>query len=439
MFCGSCKSSFERAGGVGLPRSNRGISEVEAVSMTIRIRTLLVTGLVAAAMWLAGCDHYNCSNGATFGNTSCTATGSGLGTGTGTGSATAFVYAVDEGGTIDGYELSASASTLTAISPYTAPTIPTGLPGYGMVVAQKQYLYTAFESTGQIYGWSIDSSGALTTISSSPFSAPYLIGNPSYGFLEVIANPAGTFLFVADASNESVHVYSIGSGGVLSEVSSSPFSIPFFPGNMGTDGLGKYLYVTGSAGVAAYSIGSSGALTAVTGSPFSYPMSQVQGDPSGDFLVGIESNVYGENELFVFSITQSGSTAGAITPVSGSPFTTVYSPYTLAVQPQSGGTGVYTFSYTSAGVNPVEGYTLSSTGTLTEDSGSPFGTVGNGTWGQFDQSGAYLFAYYSYTSGGDDYVTTIAPLDVGSGGVLTQPISTLSLPSPGFWAVADAP
>jgi hypothetical protein len=224
--------------------------------------------------------------------------------------------------------------------------------------------------------------------------------------------------------------------------SGAPFSVPFFPGNMGTDGLGKYLYVTentNSQEVAAFAIGSSGSLTTVSGSPFAFPLGQVQGDPTGNFLIGIQSSNYGIDDLYVYNITQSGTTAGAISAVSGSPFTTPSLPDTFAVQPDSGGNQVYIFGVnaTETAFNPVAGYTLSSSGTLTADTGSPFTGVGDGSWGQFDQSGAFLFVYSSYTNTSDQVVTQITPLTVGSGGALTQPISTLTLATPGFWVVTD--
>ena len=46
--------------------------------------------------------------------------------------------------------------------------------GEGSVVAQGQYLYTLFSGTGQIYGFTISSTGGLTAMTDSPFSAAYL-------------------------------------------------------------------------------------------------------------------------------------------------------------------------------------------------------------------------------------------------------------------------
>ncbi len=173
----------------------------------------------------------------------------------------------------------------------------------------------------------------------------------------MIVNPSGTLLFVDDPSAQGVYVYSIGSGGALSVISGSPFPVGFAPGNLTTDGLGRYLYVataaTGSE-IAAFSIGSAGALTAITGSPFSYPMVQVQGDATGAYLIGTAGGASADQHLYLFGITPSGaSNAGAITQLEAVP--TAYVPYSIAVQPNSSGNLVYSFSINSStpGFNPI--------------------------------------------------------------------------------------
>ncbi len=412
--------------------------------MRMRVRAGLMLMTAAVMMSLVGCDHYNCSTGATFGGSSCTSTGSGLGSNGSTGSVTAaYAYAVDTAGTIDGFTLDTGASTFQTIASYTAPTVPTNDQGYGMAVAQKLYLYTAFVGTGQIFGWTIGSTGTLTAISGSPFSAPYLDGiGGSQGPQDMIVNPAGTLLFVDNVNAEGIYVYSIGSGGVLTVVNGSPFPVGFFPGNLATDGLGKYLYVTSATNgseIAAYSIGTSGTLTPVVGSPFAYPMLQVQGDPTGGYLIGTKGALSGDSHLYVFSIAQSGSNAGAITQTQA--VTTVYAPYSIAVQPNTGGNLVYSFSInaTDTGYNPIEGYQLSN-GTLTAVAGSPFSNVSDGAYAEFDQSGAFLFPYSSVVNESTNTVTTtLGVLDVASGGALTQPISPATLGSQGFFAVTDVP
>jgi len=423
--------------------------------MTIKVRVVLsAMAVVLAAMGLTSCDHYVCSSGATFGASSCSASGSGLsqGTGSGTSTSAAFVFAVDtQSGTVDGFTLDTTADTLSATSSYTAPTIPQDM-GAGMVVAQGKFLYAGFRNTAQVFGWVIDSTGNLTAISGSPYSAPFLVSINAGEVAQenMITNPAGTFLFFSDPVSDQIYVYSIGSGGVLTAVSGSPFSAPFGPLNLAIDGKGKYLYAvndffgnhTGTE-IAAFAIGSSGALTPVAGSPFSYPMWQVAGEPSGQFLIGTTGNAVpasgtDDDNLYVFAINQ---TTGALSEVGT--FATQNSPFTIAVQPNSGGNLVYSFGIndTDTGYNPIEGFQInSSTGALTAVSGSPFSNIQLGYWGQFDQTGAFLLDYSSIINAGTDTVVTqLGVLDVGSGGAITSPISPLTLTTGGYWAVTDVP
>jgi DNA-binding beta-propeller fold protein YncE len=292
----------------------------------------------------------------------------------------------------------------------------------------------------------------LTTINGSPFSAPFLADfGLGVGESNMTLNPAGTLLFISDTTKSGIYVFSIGSGGVLTLVAGSPFAVPFEPMNLATDGLGKYLYAingdftthTGSE-IAAYTIGTGGALAPVVGSPFSgagYAMWLLKGEPTGKYLIGTsgKSAFYSgsdDNHLYVFSITQSGASAGAIT-AAGS-VVTQFSPFSIAAQ--SNGNLIYSFSFndTATGFNGVEGYEISSSGTLSAVQGSPFTGVAEGSWGQFDQSGAFLFSYSSFLNlSTNTVVTQLGPIDVGSGGLLTQPVSTLTLANPGFWVVTD--
>jgi 6-phosphogluconolactonase len=427
--------------------------------MTTKARALLSLLLVVlATMFLVNCSPYSCR--VTFGASTCTPSGSGIGSGGGGGggggggAASAFAFAVDQNGTMDGYTLNSSAGTFQFTPGYIAPTIPLNDPGVGMVIAQKQFVYAVFELENLVYGWSINSStGALTAL----FTPMALSLNaPIVGFNQynIATNPAGTLLFVSDTGANEILVYQIGSSGALTAVAGSPFSTPVQPGNLTTDGLGKYLYVTengsGHTGleVLAYSISTGanpGVLTVVPGSPFPFAMWQLQGDASGNYLVGTSGKTASftgpdDDHLYVFRIQPSGANAGAISQVPGSPITTTYSPFNIAVQPaSSGGEFVYSFSINDAdtGYNPIEGFQLdTTTGALTKITGSPFSGVATGHWGQFDQSGAFLFVYSSAVSGGVAS-TQLGVVDVSSTGVLTQPISPATLTTPGYWAVTD--
>lgn len=403
--------------------------------MTMKVRVWLsAIAVVLAAMCLSSCDHYVCSSGATFGGT-CSSSGSGVSQGgTGTGATAAFAYQ-SNGGAIEELSLNPTAGTLLDTPGFVDPVTSTAS-GWNMVVAQDQYVYTAFPGVGQIYGFTVAASGTMTQIG-SPVSAPYMVGSTLPGLEGMVTNPAGTLLFILNPDGPAVYVYTIGSGGTLTQAG-SPTLLPFLPENMATDGLGKYLYVTSDSqdtsvtpAIAAYNIGSNGALSAVAGSPFSgteFGMLEVVGDPSGKYLIGTTSTYDGDPHLYVYSIVD-----GAINPVVGSPFLTTYSPIAVAVQPSVGGDLVYSFSVSSQGVeNPIEGYTLNLTsGTLTAIAGSPFtGTAGS--WGQFDPSGAYLFAL-------DGATTIMSVYTVGTTPALTA-IPTASVGFlPGPWAVSDVP
>jgi hypothetical protein len=430
--------------------------------MTMRVRAGLMMIVALAMMGMASCDHYNCSSGPLLGG-SCTAGTPGLGTTT-TGSATAaFAFVVDatgatSNGTIDGYTLNTTASTFGPTSTYTAPATPLNDGGVGMVVAQAKYLYTGFGTTGigTIYGWSIGSAGTLTALSGSPYAAPFMPSVPvGFGTQSILTNPAGTLLFFSAAATGTgtnapqVFVYQIGTGGALTAATGSPFSVPF-TGNLATDGLGKYLYITEASPahtgseIAAYSIETTGALTMVSGSPFAgsdFNMWQVQGEPTGKFMIGttgesVAINTVDNDKLYVFSI----GTTGALTEVSGSPFVTQTSPLSIAVQSDTNGSLVYTFGLTDdrSAFNSVEGYTISSTGTLTAVTGSPFSSAAVGDQGAFDQSGAFLFVYGVVDNlSTNTIVPQMGAFAVASGGALTEPTTTLTLTSPGFFAVTD--
>jgi len=402
--------------------------------MTIRVRTILLLTVALATMGLASCDHYTC--GATFGNATCTPGGT-----TGGGNATAYVFVSNSSatGTIDGYTLDAGAGTFLVSSPYVGP-LTTTAPIIGMVVAQNKFLYAVY-STG-IYGYTVASAGDLETIQGLPVPLSLTVpAQTNWNQYVVTTNPAGTLLFISDYGTDQIYAYTIGSTGALNVVQGSPFGLLFKPGNIAMDGSGKYLYVAdysdihAGTGVAGFSVSGSGQLTAIPGFQ-SYPMFQMQGDPSGQYLIAITGDNFSlsgleDTHTYVYTI----SATGTISPAGGSPFSTVYSPFDIAVQPVAapGGPFIYSFSVNAGytGDNDVEGYqlTLSPLG-FSAVSGSPFGSsslVGQAAWGGFDPSGDYLFFYSEQN---------MTAYSVSSTGTLTQ-IGPIPLTTGGYWAAVD--
>jgi hypothetical protein len=229
----------------------------------------------------------------------------------------------------------------------------------------------------------------------------------------------------------------------------------FTPENLTTDGLGKFLYVTDgnpgfhdpNTGILAFSISTANGNVSLTqiGTIFTPAMWQVAGEPTGKFLIGTTGRSahfdggIDDDNLYVFSIQQTGASAGALTEIG--PFTTgTASPFSIAVQPNTNGNLVYSFSIQDSdfGFNPIEGFSISSNGTLTLAT-TASNISANGFWGQFDQSGAFLFPYSQTVDQNNVVTTQIGALSIGSGGALTQIGSQVTLVTPGFWAVTDAP
>lgn len=411
--------------------------------------------MIASVLLLGSCGYqYKC--GVTFGSSTCSSSGSGLGTTGNASGDTAFAYSIAFAGSVDGSALgSGSSASLQGISGFTAPTVPGNDESAEIVVVPKKFVYAAFPGSQQLYAWSIHASdGSLSAVSGSPFTlsglGSMILNTTGVPFSSVAVNPAGTLLFLGYSSFAEIDVYQIGSTGTLTQVPGAPFSTGTLqPYNLSFDGLGKYLYATtGPEGlgnnVAAFSIGSSGALTAVQGSPFAFNMWQLQGDPSGKYMIGISgrSNALNgfadDTSLYVFSIQQSGVNAGALTQVSGSPFATQFAPINLAVEPvSSNGSFVYSFSVNVLEPNPIEGYQLDpNSGALTVMNNSPFSNLGTAPWGQFDQSGAYLFIFASTATNSSLGVLNVASDGTGT---LTEPIGPVALDLTTYFAITDAP
>ena len=393
--------------------------------MEMKVRALLSSVVVLIMVSLVGCGHYNCSSGAQFGNSTCTATGGGLSSGGGGTTSTAAVFDFFfDSGQLDAASLD-TAGVFSLIPNFVSPAqVSSGIGG--MTIVQKQWMYISFNGSPEVEGYSIDgTTGALTAISGAPFV--------SLDTNAMASDPAGKFLFLLGADADEVSVFTIDqTSGALTLVGTYPAGVGFAE-QATTDGLGKFLYVTaGNLGgsVAVFSIGSTGALTPVAGSPFAISIAQLEGEPTGKFLLGVTGNganngFASDNHVYVYSINQ---TSGVITPATGSPFATTYTPSTLTVHPS--GSYVYTFSQTVTGTSPTEGFQFNTTtGALTAVAGSPF-TALTAPAGEFDQSGLYLFMHPGTS-------LSVASVNTNTGALtsISSPITNIG--SPVGWAVTD--
>lgn len=272
-----------------------------------------------------------------------------------------------------------------------------------------QFAYFTGNVTGGFIGFSIDpKTAALTPIPGSPFP-PFSMALDLPGSLTV--DPTGKFVFVT--GTQGLYAYTIGTGGALTEVTGSPFltGANSSPSSVTVDPSGKFVYVANSAknNLSAFSIDPiSGALTPVSGSPFatgSAPVS-VTIDPSGRFLYVADQTFSASNNVSAFAIS---STSGALTPISGSPFTAGAFPLWVTVEPS--GKFLYVLnigSGGSSGPGNVSAFVIDGvSGALSPVPGSPF-PVGTQLHSMtVDPSGKFL-----YVAGGTSFLLPCCVNDV---------------------------
>ncbi len=157
-----------------------------------------------------------------------------------------------------------------------------------------------------------NTSGSLSanTVLLTP-KAPSGISNQDLG---VAVNPTSSGLFVGE-TNVGVRVFTIGANSAFTEISGSPFAAGGQPRSLAFDSTGDYLYVANSSDstISGYSVLASGSLTPLSGSPFSSVGSQPNAlalDKSKKFLIAV--NLGGSPDVQVFSFD--ATTAGKLDP-----------------------------------------------------------------------------------------------------------------------------
>jgi 6-phosphogluconolactonase len=345
-----------------------------------------------------------------------------------------FAY-VANSGSLDGvnglsaYQIDPNTGALSEIigSPFTTGYMP-----YSVAIDPTgKFAYVANYDSNDVSAYTINpNTGALTEISESPFTAgdgprsvafdrtgkfayvansgsadgvnglsAYTI-NPNTGALSVIigspfttgaipfsVKATGKFAYVANFNTTTnvndISAYTINqSTGALSEIIDSPFTAGVNPASVAIDPTGKFAYVAnngsddGVNGLSAYTINqNTGALSAIIGSPFTtgYMPYSVAIDPTGKFAyVANNGSDDGVNGLSAYTINQN---TGALSAIIGSPFTTGFNPSSVAVDPNG------KFAYvTNNGSDDVSAYTINpNTGALSALSGSSF-TAGDGPY-----------------------------------------------------------
>jgi 6-phosphogluconolactonase len=318
------------------------------------------------------------------------------------------------------------------ISPFYAAADPAG-----------KFLYDVDQNSGRIDGFSIDqTTGALTAVPGSPVT-------PQASEPRVpIVDPTGSFLYLThldscgDDCTGAISAYKIGTDGSLTEISGSPYNTDYGTLGVAISPSGQFLYAMNGTNcchtansISVFQINSaSGALTEVTGSPFSSPLGTPlfpAFQPNGNFLYVITASE--GNFLATFSIAASG----APTFMSGASYSLGPSPQGIDVDSldsflyvadngQSGPTGLADGSISAFRMNGMDG-------TLSAVTGSPFTTTGSNPFQlAVDRSCRFLYTTNNNPSRGTagDYVLGFA-IDPNAGTLTAVPGSPFSTPSGG--------
>lgn len=329
--------------------------------------------LGVSALLLAGCGDFFSKSGG------------GGGGGTTVGS---YTYVGTQSGVLVGYSVSSTGAlaTLSGFPNQFATAAVNSL----AVTPNNAVLYAGVTGIG-VYGLAINSSTGATAL----INTNALVQDVAPSALTV--DPSGKFLLVAGLANgvAAVGEYAINSDGTLSEVGGSPISITFGAGidtsNLAVTNIvvapnSNYVFVTlGQLGVAPLPFNTSGSLspnTQIIGpkAPNNIPNQDLglAVNPTSSALFIGETNV----GVRVFTIGTS------FTEISGSPFAAGGQPRSLTFD----GTGDYLYA-ASATDNAISGYSVLASGSLTPLSGSPFSSVGGQPFAlALDQSKKFLFS-----------------------------------------------
>ena len=228
-----------------------------------------------------------------------------------------FLISADVNSNLSIYSINQNTGALAQVSgsPFATPSSDLE----SVVIINNKFVYAGDDTTGDLYGFIMDTNGALTPISGSPWTQVVNIHT-------LVADQTGRFVY-AGMGNNTLYGFSINqTTGVLTPLASFPVTLVAFAGSdveqMVFDPSNRFMYVADDASsIQGYSFDSvTGALTAIAGSPFAADH-RSQGltiDPSGKFLYSAnDSDIPCGGDITAYSINP---TTGALTAITGSPY-----------------------------------------------------------------------------------------------------------------------
>ncbi|MEO6829466.1 MAG: beta-propeller fold lactonase family protein [Acidobacteriaceae bacterium] len=322
----------------------------------------------------------------------------------------------------------------------------------GTVVTYSSFAYIANRQTQTLEMIPIPKA----TFTSLPAGTSTALGTPPSA---LAATPKGTFLYLATAGGP-IFVYAIGTNGAVTigNGGTPVVTTGFAPGWMTVDPSGNFLFIVSAVSpvLFEYQIDPTTGVLSVVGSPQGNALSG--GTPTQIYIPPNEQAVYvglgiggvdafgfdsssgtlgnrihispktsngvadnalgGDNKSAFLFIGETGTgvrvfsiASGALTEVSGSPFTSPLGQSAIVVDPTN--TYVYVASSSTSGIN---GYTLAASGALTPLATSPFSTGANPVAMSLDSTGKYLLVI---ANGGNPDLQVFS-FDASTGGKLNS-------------------
>ncbi len=265
------------------------------------------------------------------------ATGTALYVVSGTTSATLSEYALSSGtiGNVTAQQnLQIPGFETDTVVPTAVTVLPNGNAVYATAYDQSAYnpggTTTSTAHPGWVFGFTVDSSGALAPTAGSPYQAGV---KPS----ALAADPTNRFVYITDFASNQLIGYGIQSGSILRFLINGPFRTGNQPQSIAIDPRGKYMYVANSldSSVSAFVIdlatGTPSSAVNATGSATNSTDTQpvsIGIDPAlGRFVY--TSNFLGDS----ISGFRLDPNAGSLQPTQATPYPSDHKPTALVIVP----------------------------------------------------------------------------------------------------------
>ncbi len=204
--------------------------------------------------------------------------------------------------TVDEFQINSTTGVLTVQNGanYTLPGV-TPIAHAVKVAPNGQEVFVALGTGGDLVFPLNTSTGVLST----PLVLAPVSSTTSDNALAV--NSTSTYLFIARSGNQGgLAVYSIASGGGLTEVSGSPFTAGSQPFSVALNKAGSDVYLANQldSTISGYSVASNGVLTALSGSPYSSgsAVTALAAERTGNYLLAVAHG--GSPDLSMYSFDQ---------------------------------------------------------------------------------------------------------------------------------------